>query len=181
MTRYLLTIVINYPQEAMRLVKRYPSQEDKCAKPQNRGGQHSEVLVGICHGNNALIPGRAGPRSKHGDVQTPNYFLKVETGIFRVTLTSTIDSRFSIHTALHNFTNMWSSLGLSLVLFFVLPSCLVSAQFGIFEQMFGGQSFGGQQQQHQQRSANVASDSAWYRQNFEAGEHIFTDCAYEAR
>lgn len=40
------------------------------------------------------------------------------------------------------------------------------AQFQFFEQMFQGN----QQQQQQQQPQNVASDSSWYRQNYEAGE-----------
>ncbi|KAI9724998.1 MAG: hypothetical protein M1812_000274 [Candelaria pacifica] len=38
------------------------------------------------------------------------------------------------------------------------------AQFQFFEQMFQGN-----QQQQQQQPQNVASDSSWYRQNYEAG------------
>ncbi len=43
----------------------------------------------------------------------------------------------------------------------------VHAQFQFFEQMFQG----GHQHQHQQEQQpqNVASDSSWYRQNYEAG------------
>ena len=41
-----------------------------------------------------------------------------------------------------------------------------TAQFQFFEQMFQGQ-----QQHHQpQQAQNVASDSNWYQQNYEAGE-----------
>lgn len=38
----------------------------------------------------------------------------------------------------------------------------VHAQFGFFEQMFGGQ-----QQQHQQPAQNVPSDASFYRANYE--------------
>jgi hypothetical protein len=39
------------------------------------------------------------------------------------------------------------------------------AQFQFFENMFGGQQ-GGQQQQ-----GNVASDSSWYKNNWDQGKH----------
>jgi hypothetical protein len=44
-----------------------------------------------------------------------------------------------------------------------IHAATVTAQFQFFEQMFGGQ------QQQQQQPQNVASDSNWYRQNYEAG------------
>jgi hypothetical protein len=56
-----------------------------------------------------------------------------------------------------------------ILLYHVLLSILsihaatVTAQFQFFEQMFGGQ-------QQQQQPQNVASDSNWYRQNYEAGK-----------
>lgn len=54
-----------------------------------------------------------------------------------------------------------SILDLLLVIFSItLP---VTAQFNFFEQMFGGQ------QQAQQAPQNVGSDSAWYRQQYDAG------------
>jgi hypothetical protein len=40
------------------------------------------------------------------------------------------------------------------------------AQFGFFDQMFGGQ----QQQQQQQQQQNVRSDSAWYQTQYENGK-----------
>ena len=46
------------------------------------------------------------------------------------------------------------------LLFALLGS--VQAQFGFFEQMFGGQ-----QQQQQQQPQNAPSDSKWYRQQYE--------------
>ncbi|KAK9789128.1 putative Long chronological lifespan protein 2 [Seiridium cardinale] len=42
-----------------------------------------------------------------------------------------------------------------------------TAQFGFFEQMFGGED-GQQQQQQQRQQPNVPSDSTIYRQNFES-------------
>ena len=46
----------------------------------------------------------------------------------------------------------------------------VSAQFQFFDQFFGNQ----QQQQHQsQEKQNVASDSNWYKQNWEQGKSPF--------
>ncbi|KAM0818429.1 putative Long chronological lifespan protein 2 [Seiridium cardinale] len=42
-----------------------------------------------------------------------------------------------------------------------------TAQFGFFEQMFGGGD-GQQQQQQQRQQPNVPSDSTIYRQNFES-------------
>jgi hypothetical protein len=47
-------------------------------------------------------------------------------------------------------------------------SLFASAQFGFFEQMFGGQQ--GHHHQQQQQQQNVASDSTWYKQNYEAGK-----------
>ena len=52
------------------------------------------------------------------------------------------------------------SLLLAALLLAVSP---VAAQFQLFEQMFGG----GQQQAHQPQ--DVASDSNWYRQNWDNG------------
>ena len=49
MTRNLSAFVNNCPQDVMRLIRRYPSQENKGAEPQDRRGQHSEVLIGIRH------------------------------------------------------------------------------------------------------------------------------------
>ncbi|KAI1494083.1 hypothetical protein F5X96DRAFT_666154 [Biscogniauxia mediterranea] len=48
-------------------------------------------------------------------------------------------------------------------------SPLASAQFGFFEQMFGGGGGSGHQhqQQQQQQAQNVPSDSALYRSNFD--------------
>lgn len=43
----------------------------------------------------------------------------------------------------------------------------VSAQFNIFEQMFGGGGGGGQHQQQQQQ--NVPSDSSFYRSQVDRG------------
>jgi hypothetical protein len=43
------------------------------------------------------------------------------------------------------------------------------AQFGFFDQMFGGQ----QQQQQQQQQQNVRSDSAWYQTQYENGGFSF--------
>ncbi|KAJ4293558.1 Long chronological lifespan protein 2 [Kalmusia sp. IMI 367209] len=40
----------------------------------------------------------------------------------------------------------------------------VNAQFGFFDQMFGGQQ---QQQQHHQQQQNVRSDAAWYQSQYE--------------
>jgi hypothetical protein len=62
---------------------------------------------------------------------------------------------------------MKSLLSLNLALLALITTA--SAQFQFFEQMFGG---GGQQQQQQQ---NVASDSSWYRQNYEAGTLCFSN------
>lgn len=53
----------------------------------------------------------------------------------------------------------------ALPLLFLAFTSSVSAQFGFFEQMFGGQ----QQQQHQQPQ-NAPSDSTFYRQQFERGK-----------
>jgi len=50
---------------------------------------------------------------------------------------------------------------LSLVLF----ATSAMAQFGFFEDMFGGH--GGH---HQQQPQNAGSDSAWYKQNYENSE-----------
>jgi hypothetical protein len=51
---------------------------------------------------------------------------------------------------------------LSAMLLLVLPA---TAQFQFFEQMFGGN------QHHQQaQPQNMGSDSAWYQQQYEAGE-----------
>jgi hypothetical protein len=55
------------------------------------------------------------------------------------------------------------SLLFSTLLLFVLPAF---AQFQFFEQMFNQ---GGQQQQQAQ---NAASDSVWYKQQYEAGMSI---------
>lgn len=41
-----------------------------------------------------------------------------------------------------------------------------SAQFGFFDQMFGGGGHGHQQQQQQ----NVRSDSSWYQAQYEGGK-----------
>lgn len=41
------------------------------------------------------------------------------------------------------------------------------AQFQFFDQMFGG----GPGHHHEQQPQNAASDSAWYKQNYEAGEY----------
>ncbi|KAI2633995.1 hypothetical protein GGS21DRAFT_519493 [Xylaria nigripes] len=54
---------------------------------------------------------------------------------------------------------------ISLILLLAL-STLAQAQFGFFDQMFGG-SQQQHQQQHQQRSQNVASDPSFYQGNFE--------------
>jgi hypothetical protein len=40
-----------------------------------------------------------------------------------------------------------------------------SAQFGFFDQMFGGQ----QQQQQHQEPQNVRSDASWYQAQYEGG------------
>lgn len=45
----------------------------------------------------------------------------------------------------------------------------VSAQFNLFEQMFGGGGGGGQQQHHQQQQQNVPSDSSYYRSQVDRG------------
>jgi len=50
------------------------------------------------------------------------------------------------------------------ILGLVLFATSAMAQFGFFEEMFGGQ--GGHQQQQPQ---NAGSDSAWYKQNYENG------------
>lgn len=42
----------------------------------------------------------------------------------------------------------------------------VHAQFGFFDQMFGG---GGHQHQQQQQQQNVRSDSQWYQSQYENG------------
>lgn len=47
----------------------------------------------------------------------------------------------------------------------------VSAQFNIFEQMFGGG--GGGQQQHHQQQQNVPSDSSYYRSLVDRGTLLF--------
>lgn len=56
-------------------------------------------------------------------------------------------------------------------LLFMIASFLTfgvsNAQFGFFDQMFGG-SGGGHQQQQQQ---NVRSDSQWYQSQYEGGEY----------
>ncbi|KAF1847715.1 long chronological lifespan protein 2 [Cucurbitaria berberidis CBS 394.84] len=41
-----------------------------------------------------------------------------------------------------------------------------NAQFGFFDQMFGGQ----QQQQQQQQAQNVRSDSSWYQAQYEGAQ-----------
>ncbi|GAW27016.1 putative long chronological lifespan protein 2 [Rosellinia necatrix] len=51
------------------------------------------------------------------------------------------------------------------LLLFALFSAVAHAQFGFFDQMFGGQQQ--QQQQQQQRAQNVPSDSSFYQNNFE--------------
>jgi len=64
---------------------------------------------------------------------------------------------------------------IQLLLLLVGFSFTASAQFQFFENMFGG---GGQQQQQPQ---NVASDSNWYRQNYDAGifpSFLCFDCIY---
>ncbi|KAM7212091.1 hypothetical protein V8F06_012520 [Rhypophila decipiens] len=43
----------------------------------------------------------------------------------------------------------------------------VSAQFGFFDQMFGGGGGGGHGHHQQQQQQNVPSDSAHYRQNYQ--------------
>lgn len=55
-------------------------------------------------------------------------------------------------------------------LFFALLG-LASAQFNIFEQMFGGGGGGGgqQHQQHHQQQQNVPSDSSFYRSQVDRG------------
>ncbi|KAI1505793.1 hypothetical protein F5X99DRAFT_415841 [Biscogniauxia marginata] len=55
---------------------------------------------------------------------------------------------------------------LPILLLTFLFSSIASAQFGFFEQMFGG-SGGGHAHQEQQRPQNVPSDSAIYRSNFD--------------
>lgn len=57
------------------------------------------------------------------------------------------------------------SLLFTTLLLFVLPTF---AQFQFFEQMFNQ---GGQQQQQAQ---NAASDSSWYKQQYEAGMSLST-------
>lgn len=56
-------------------------------------------------------------------------------------------------------------------------SWTASAQFGFFDQMFGGQQ---QQQQHQQQQ-NVRSDASWYQAQYENGKfHLYVstpDCS----
>ena len=47
-----------------------------------------------------------------------------------------------------------------------LFTATATAQFGFFDQMFGGGGHPHQQQQQQ----NVRSDSAWYQQQYEAGK-----------
>lgn len=42
----------------------------------------------------------------------------------------------------------------------------VQAQFGFFDQMFGG---GGSGHQHHQQQQNVRSDAQWYQQQYEGG------------
>ncbi|KAI1414451.1 hypothetical protein F5Y13DRAFT_16323 [Hypoxylon sp. FL1857] len=54
------------------------------------------------------------------------------------------------------------------LLLFALLSSLANAQFGFFDQMFGG----GQQQQQQRQPQNVPSDSSIYRNNF---DHMHCD------
>lgn len=60
-------------------------------------------------------------------------------------------------------------------LFFALLG-LASAQFNIFEQMFGGGGGGGGGQQHQQhhhhQQQNVPSDSSFYRSQVDRGMAI---------
>ncbi|KAI0110519.1 hypothetical protein F4776DRAFT_642179 [Hypoxylon sp. NC0597] len=49
------------------------------------------------------------------------------------------------------------------ILLFALLSSLANAQFGFFDQMFGG----GQQQQQQRQPQNVPSDPSFYQSNFQ--------------
>ncbi|MCJ1409441.1 Long chronological lifespan protein 2 [Ptychographa xylographoides] len=64
-----------------------------------------------------------------------------------------------------------TSLLLSLLAILTILLPFTSAQFQFFEQMFQGhpQQQQQQQQQSQQAPQNVASDSKWYQQNYEAG------------
>lgn len=58
----------------------------------------------------------------------------------------------------------------TLGLFLTLP-LLTSAQFGFFEQMFGGNQGGHGHHGHggQREERNVPSDSVWYKQTYEGG------------
>ena len=53
------------------------------------------------------------------------------------------------------------------VWYLALFTAVASAQFQFFDQFFQGQQ---QQQQGQQEKQNVASDSSWFQQNWQAGE-----------
>lgn len=48
----------------------------------------------------------------------------------------------------------------------------VSAQFNLFEQMFGGGGGGGGHQHHQQQQQNAPSDSSFYRSQVDRGNDL---------
>ncbi|RMZ68255.1 long chronological lifespan 2 [Pyrenophora seminiperda CCB06] len=57
-----------------------------------------------------------------------------------------------------------------IALFLALLTAPTFAQFGFFDQMFGGGG-GQQQQQHQHQEAqNVRSDASWYQAQYEAAQ-----------
>lgn len=61
---------------------------------------------------------------------------------------------------------MMLRLTFTALLSFLLLAPTVFAQFQFFDQFFGQQG----QQQGSQEKQNVASDSSWYKQNWEAGK-----------
>lgn len=55
----------------------------------------------------------------------------------------------------------------------------ITAQFGFFDQMFGGgsENGGGGHNHHQHGEAqNVRSDSSWYQAQYEGGMYIHSSC-----
>lgn len=68
-------------------------------------------------------------------------------------------------------TNKINMQSFTFLTFFLTLLGVASAQFNIFEQMFGG---GGGGQQHQQQQQNAPSDSSYYRSQVDRGAKFLT-------